>query len=71
MSSPYPEIQISKMLIEEIIPDSYKIEQHTDDQFRKSTLSQFRSGDQEMENDNTLGYFNLLLTTNIKQNNEI
>lgn len=39
MSTPYPEIQISKMLIEEIIPDSYKIEQHTDDQFRKSTLS--------------------------------
>lgn len=39
MSSPYPEIKISKMPIEEIIRDSYKIEQHTDDQFRKSTSS--------------------------------
>lgn len=39
MSILYPEIRISKMLMEEFIPDSDKIKQHTDDQFRKSTLS--------------------------------
>lgn len=37
--SPYTEIRISENLNEEIIPDRNKIEQHTDNQFRKSTLS--------------------------------
>lgn len=39
MPSPYPEIKISENLNEELIPDSNKNEQHTDDQYKKSTLS--------------------------------
>lgn len=39
MPSPYPEIRISENLNEEVIPDTNKIEHHTDDKFRKSTLS--------------------------------
>lgn len=39
MPSLYPEIKISENLNEELITDSNKNEQHTDDQYRKSTLS--------------------------------
>lgn len=39
MPSLYPEIKISENLNEELITDSNKNEQHTDDQCRKSTLS--------------------------------
>lgn len=39
MPSPYLEIKISENLNEELITDSNKNEQHTDDQYRKSTLS--------------------------------
>lgn len=60
MPSLYPEIKISENLNEERITDSNKNEQHTDDQYRKSTLSYFRSEDRKTENNNTLGYFNLL-----------
>lgn len=39
MPSLYPEIKISENLNEELITDNNKNEQHTDDQYRKSTLS--------------------------------